>query len=208
MTVFAADILPFTLSICLVLILGGLELAGLLLGIAPGTRAIMSVTPAPDGPPLMRGLHGFLRWLSLDRIPALIAVLILLSAFGLIGIAEQGVWRRLSGDTLHPFIASVPALAGALIVTHYAGRSLSPFLRGDGRSSAVKADFVGRIATIVLGSATVGRPAEARLVDFDGTVHHVLVEPHLLDQTLPEGSEVIVVRQEGTILRVVIHPHR
>ena len=65
-------------------------------------------------------------------------------------------------------------------------------------TTAVTLDtLVGRVATVTLGTATAERPAEARVNDEHGTTHYVRVIPEAGRQALPQGTQVLLVRQEG-----------
>jgi Inner membrane protein YqiJ, OB-fold len=54
--------------------------------------------------------------------------------------------------------------------------------------------LVGRVGTIVIGTASAGKPAEARIRDEFGATHYVMVEPEEPDQTFVSGASVLLVR--------------
>jgi len=207
MDVFAGETAPFAVALGLTLALTLIEIAGLLLGIHPSAavdNSLPDLDADMDAPEAtLAPLSQFLSWISFGRLPALVVIILLTTSFGLIGFAGQEMLRRMFDFMLDPWIASAPAAAGALIATHHAGHALARIVPREETEAVSTADFVGRVATIFRGAATVGRPAEAKLTDIHGKTHYLLVEPAEVDQTLPEGSEVVIVRQEGSIFRVI-----
>ncbi len=203
---FAADAVFFTLAISLAIALASVELFGLLLGISPSGAISQRLTGSSDAEvKIAPAPRRFFGWFSFGHLPALITLALLLSVFGGLGLLEQWFAKHLLGLSLHPVIAVIPAAILALAMCNCAGRAISRLKQADALRRPQNVNFIGRIATLTLGAATVGRPARAKLVDLEGRVHHVLVEPVDVNQTLPEGSEVVVVRQEGSILRVTTH---
>lgn len=59
--------------------------------------------------------------------------------------------------------------------------------------------FVGRVATIVIGTATHLRATEAKLVGPEGKIHYLQVVADVQEQSFSKGEEVLVVgrRSEG-----------
>lgn len=205
MEFFAGDTAPFAVALGLTLALAAVELVGLVIGISPGAAVDNSLPDLDaDSPDFELGpLSEFLSWISFGRLPALVVLIVFLTSFGLIGFAEQEVLRRLFDFTLNPWIASLPAAAAGLVATHHIGHALARIVPKEETDAVSTTEFIGRVATVFRGSASIGRPAEAKLTDIHGKTHYVLVEPQDVDQTLPEGSEVVIVRQEGSIFRVI-----
>jgi hypothetical protein len=54
--------------------------------------------------------------------------------------------------------------------------------------------LVGRVGTIVIGTARAGRPAEARIRDEHGATHYVMVEPEEPDASFTAGASILLVR--------------
>ena len=208
MDVFAADTLFFSAAIGLAMTLAATELIGLVLGMSP-SAFISKQFKFPAGgnaEPEVVARRRFFGRLSFTHLPIFMVLALLLTVFGLLGLLEQWSATHFFGLALHPLVAAVPAAVVALAVCNCAGRALVRMKQANALGKPQNINFVGRIATLTSGSATVGRPARARLVDLDGKVHHVLVEPDDVSQTLTEGTEVIVMRQAGSILRVATHP--
>jgi len=212
MDIFATATAPFAVALGVTFAIAVVEIAGLLFGMQP-SAAIDSALPdfdidmdGPhlDTPPMEMGpLSVLLSWLSFGRVPALVVLVLLFSSFGLLGFIEQEAMRRTFGFALDPWIASVPAAIGAAFVTRHAGRALGRIIPKEETDAVSTGSFVGRVATVFRGTASSGRPAEAKLTDIHGKTHYLLVEPDEAEEIYSEGSEVVVIRQEGSVYRVI-----
>ena len=98
-------------------------------------------------------------------------------------------------------MASIPAALGAAFVTRHAGRALARIIPKEETDAVSTKAFIGRVATVFRGEASAGRPAEAKLIDIHGKTHYLLVEPDEAAMVLPEGSEVVLIRQDGPVYR-------
>ncbi|MDB5531259.1 MAG: hypothetical protein JWR51_4362 [Devosia sp.] len=212
MDVFAAATAPFAVAIGLTLAIALIEMLGLLIGIHPSS-AIDSALPDlhvdVDVPHVDIGhlelnpLSQTLTWLSFGRVPALVVLILLAASFGLIGFVLQEFLRQSFGFTLDPWLASIPAAIGAVFATRHGGRLLGRIMPKEESDAVSTAAFVGRIATVFRGQASAGRPAEAKLSDIHGKTHYLLVEPEEAEQVFSEGSEVVIIRQEGSVYRAI-----
>ena len=212
MDVFASATAPFAVAILLTLAIAIIEMVGLLVGIHPSS-VIDSALPDFDAdvpnvdidasPAEFSPLSNTLTWLSFGRVPALVVVILMAASFGLIGFIEQAVLRQVFGFTLDPWIASIPAAIGAIFATRHGGRLLGRIMPKEETDAVSTAAFVGRIATVFRGQASAGKPAEAKLSDIHGKTHYLLVEPDEAEQVFPEGSEVVIIRQEGSVYRAI-----
>ena len=63
--------------------------------------------------------------------------------------------------------------------------------------------FVGCVATITIGTASKGKPAQAKLRDRLGNTHYVMVEPDIDGQFFETGSEVLIVMQTGSVFTAI-----
>ena len=205
MDVFASETAPFAVAIGLTLAIAVIELAGLLFGAQPSAM-VDSALPDLDadiadielGP-----LSQTLSWLSFGKLPALVVLILITASFGLTGFALQEVLRQSFGFALDPWIASVPAALGALFVTRHAGRAIARIMPREETDAVSTKVFVGRVATVFRGVAGPGMPAEAKLTDIHGKTHYVLIEPDEGEAAMPEGSEVVIIRQEGPVYRAI-----
>jgi len=206
MDIFAGETAPFAVALGLTLAIALLELIGLLMGMQPsavvdGALPDLDI-PDADAPEMELGaLSQLLSWFNFGRLPALVVLLLLTTSFGLLGFAGQEALRRTLGFALEPWVASIPAAIGAAFVTRHAGRALARIIPKEETDAVSTKAFIGRVATVFRGEASAGRPAEAKLTDIHGKTHYLLVEPDEAGQKLPEGSEVVLIRQDGAVYR-------
>ena len=205
MDFFASETAPFAVALGLTLAIALIELAGLLLGAQP-SAAVDNALPEFDadvGELELGPLSQTLSWLSFGKLPALVVLILITASFGLIGFAGQELLRRTLGFMLSPWIASVPAAIGAAYATRYLGLGLARIMPKEETDAVSTTAFVGRVATVFRGIAREGQPAEAKLTDIHGKTHYVLIEPDAGEVDMPEGSEVVIIRQEGPVYRAI-----
>lgn len=205
MDVFASETAPFAVAIGLTFAIALIELAGLIFG-APASAAVDSALPDLDAdiPDMELGpLSQTLSWLSFGKLPALVVLILITASFGLAGFALQEVLRRLLGFALDPWIASVPAAFAAAFATRHLGLAIARIMPKEETEAVSTRAFVGRVATVFRGVAGHGSPAEAKLTDIHGKTHYLLIEPDEGEAAMPEGSEVVIIRQEGSVYRAI-----
>lgn len=206
MDIFAGETAPFAVALGLTLAIAVIELVGLLMGMQPsavvdGALPDLDI-PDADAPEMEMGaLSQLLSWFNFGRLPALVVLLLLTTSFGLLGFAGQEALRRTMGFALEPWVASIPAALGAAFVTRHVGRALARIIPKEETDAVSTKAFIGRVATVFRGEASAGRPAEAKLTDIHGKTHYLLVEPDEAAMVLPEGSEVVLIRQDGPVYR-------
>lgn len=194
---FASQNLPFTISILIMFGITLLEFADMILGIGI-SDFFESVVPDIDidvdgGTDALK----ILDWLRIGQLPLLVIVIVFLTAFGLIGWGIQSVAHNLKGAFLSGMIASLPALIFSIPVVNVVGGLLAKIVPRDETEAVSEKSFVGRTAKIVLGTARVGKPAQAKLRDKHGTTHYVMIEPDKEGEAFEEGDTVLIVSQEA-----------
>jgi hypothetical protein len=146
---------------------------------------------------------GLLSLIGFGRLPLLMWLMLLLALFGLIGLTGQEVLAALFGQSLSGWIATPMTALVALPATGLLARPLAAILPRD-ETTAVSIDtLVGREAELVIGRATPGNPARARVLDVHGLAHHVMVEPDGDGQTFVQGERVLLVRREGDLFKAI-----
>jgi|SRR5215217_335881 len=207
MDVFASETAPFAVAIGLTLAIALIELLGLLLGAQPSAMvdsALPDFDVDIDAPEMELGpLSQSLSWLSFGKLPALVVLILITASFGLCGFAVHEVLRQTAGFALDPWIASVPALFGAAFITRHVGGAIARIMPKEETEAVSTKAFVGRVATVFRGVAGHGTPAEAKLTDIHGKTHYVLIEPDEGEPLMPEGSAVVIIRQEGSVYRAI-----
>ena len=205
MDVFASETVPFAVAIGLTLAIAVIELAGLVFGAQP-SAVVDSALPDFDadiGDMELGPLSQTLSWLSFGKLPALVVLILITSSFGLTGFAVQEALRQTIGFALNPWIASIPAAFGAAFVTRHLGLAIARIMPKEETDAVSTKAFVGRVATVFRGVAGPGSPAEAKLTDIHGKTHYLLIEPDEGEAAMPEGSEVVIIRQEGPVYRAI-----
>lgn len=147
-----------------------------------------------DGPGI---LIETLSWLRFGKVPALVLLVIFLTAFGLIGLIIQQASYSATGAMLPGMLVSLPAFAGALPVVRVLGGAIARIIPKD-ETDAVSSDtFIGRVATLTLGNAEHGKPAQARVRDAHGKNHYIMVAPDDEEEPFSQGQEVLLVKKAG-----------
>ncbi len=144
-----------------------------------------------------------LAWFRVGEVPVIILFIILLTGFGIIGMLLQFTIVQFFGSPLPAFAAAVPAFLGALPIVRSLGGILGKYMPKDETYVVSEKSFIGQVATVTMGTARQGNPAEAKLKDQHGQTHYLLVLPDKDDETFVTGEKCIVVSQNGSIYRVI-----
>jgi hypothetical protein len=168
----------------------------------------LDAEPDLEGPEASGGaspglLERFLGWLHVGEVPLLVLLVIFLASFGLSGLLLQSALLELFGQALPGWFA-VPAVAAlALPLVQLGGGALARWLPREETSAVTSGSLVGHLATVTLGTAAAGQPAQAKLHDAFGQVHYLLVEPDAAGETFPAGTQVLLVSRSGAVFRAV-----
>lgn len=152
-------------------------------------------------------LAHILSWLNVGKVPVLILFVIFLTAFGLAGLFVQRLVAGGTGYLLPTAIAILPAVFVGIFTVRVGGKAVARIMPKEETSAVSEKTFIGRTATLVLGEASRDNPAQAKLEDAFKQSHYILVEPDNADETLPEGADVLIVRQDGTIFFAIKNTH-
>jgi hypothetical protein len=208
----ASQNIPFTVALAVMFGIAVLEGVLTLIGVG-FSNVIESLMPDVDfdvdadlsGPEVQSAtpLSRLLGWLRIGKVPVLMLLVIFLTAFGLIGIAIQSFFQSTAGFMLPAAVASIPALLLALPVMRVFGSIISKLMPKDETDAISIETLIGRVATITLGTAKPGSPAEARVRDMHGTTHYVMVEPDAQQEEFSKGDDVLLVRRAGSVFKVI-----
>lgn len=185
----ASQNIPFASAIVLMLLIGGLQAAGL-----GDIEADSDLPEASDG---------LLAMLGLGRLPLLLWLALFLMVFGLLGYSGQQLWQSLTGNMASAWLAGPVAFAVSLPITGAAARVLARVMPQDETTAVGIDSLVGRFATVQTGTARPGNAARARVTDIHGRPHFVMVEPDNADQVLHEGEDILLVRREGETFKAI-----
>lgn len=148
-------------------------------------------------------LSRLLGWMCVGRVPVLVLLVAFLTSFGLAGLFVQHTLQTVTGFLLPVWLAWVPALVLAMPFTRLIGRGLARIVPADETSAVSSETFIGRVATITLGTASPGNPAQARLTDQHGQSHYVMVQPDQAEESFNQGTSVLLVSREGVAFNAI-----
>lgn len=217
--VLADDNLPFTISLAVMLGIALIEGVSTVLGAAL-SNVVDTVLPdsfstdieaggTAEGieAPAPNGLTRVLGWLRVGELPLLIVIVTFLTLFGVIGLTLQSATLQFVASLLPGPVAAAITVPAAIAATRVVGGGLARILPRD-ETEAVSVDtLVGRVATITIGTARTGRPAEARVLDAYGSTHYLLLEPDLPSESFAAGEQILLVRRKGLVFSGIRNPH-
>ncbi len=150
-----------------------------------------------DIPDAETSTEGIFTWIGARDVPVLIWLVSFLTMFGLAGLILQSVSSALIGGQLHPLVASgivfMPALAVTRIIANWVA-----LIMPKTETTALRARHLGGYhGTITQGTATRGKPAEAKIKDRHGNIHYLRVEPLDDHDSFSEGADVTLIRKRG-----------
>ena len=200
--------MPFAIAIAMMLGITVLEAMDLFLGVGL-SDLLESMLPDADMDIDLEGdgvsadsSSGFVKalgWLRFGEVPMLVILILFLTAFGLIGLGVQYLSKIVTGTLMHGMIVSLPAFLLSLPLVRILGGIMAKIIPKDETDAVSEKSFIGRTATIVLGTARAGSPAQAKLTDKNGTVHYVMVEPDVPGIQFDTGDSVLLVSQEKAV---------
>jgi hypothetical protein len=202
---FAAETWPFTAATFLMLLIAFVEGVAMLAG-ATLSGMLQHHLPGP-----LDDMHGpfdkLLGWLHVGRVPFLVLLVLFLAGFGLAGFALNMVAHRFFGVWVAPVVSVPAAFFATLPIVRILGAGLARLIPQD-QTYAVSFDsLVGRVATIVGGTARPGYPAQARVPNEHGQTLYVMVEPDTQGVTFQGGERVLLTKQiAGNRFAAAINP--
>jgi len=189
---------PFVVSLFLLLGIGALELLGLLLGMSLSgviDDALPEVSVEADG---AQGLQKAFSWLGFGRVPALVILVIALAVFSILGVSLQAAIMILFGSPLPAILAGLGAAAATVPASGLLVKVVARIIPKETSSAINIESLSGQTATIVIGTAKKGLPSQAKVRDFYGQTHYVLVEPEN-DESFSQGDQVVLSHLHGHI---------
>lgn len=183
-------------NLAFVIALGTMVLIGLVEAVGLGSSAL--------GHDLDVDGHGeWLGWLGFGRLPLLMLLVVFLACFSVIGLVGQQIALSMLGTLLPGWIAIPGAGVVALPATGGMARIVGAIMPRDETTAIGIDQLIGLHAEILVGTAAAGSPAKARVRDFHGQTHYVMVEPDTPDTRFTEGTEILLVRRENQVFRAI-----
>jgi len=186
----------FSVSLCLMLLFGILELILLLLG--GGSQSFLeqflpddftSAQHAEIGIDADQSLFSLvLDWLYLGRVPLFVWLIIFLT------FIIQSIFHHFTADFFSAWIIAPACLFISMPVVRYSTMIMAKILPQDETTAIYSEELIGRTAVIILGEAKINSPAEAKVKDQFGQMHYVLVEPEQ-NEIFHQGQSVVLTQK-------------
>lgn len=194
--------LVFSVSLCLMLLLGLVECLLLIIGSSSQgfldqfvpDQLLEAHHPDVD----LHAEHGFfvqlLDWLYLGRVPVLVWLIIFLTVYALFGFIVQTIFYHFTEHYFSIWVIAPASLFLCMPIVRLCAALISKILPQDETTAIHSDELIGRTAQIVLGEAKQNYPAQAKVIDQFGQTHYILVEPEL-DQIFSQGQSVILTQR-------------
>lgn len=195
----------FLVALCLFLLIFLVQLLSLVIGMEPFGFMDSLLPDIEVDADLNLGdvspgfIDSVMSMLKLGRVPFVFTFILFLFLFSQIGLYLQAAALEFTGSRFHWLFASIGAFVVTMPLLRFGNVILEKILPHD-ETAAISADtFVGRMATILIGTATHERAAEAKLVGPDGKTHYINVVADNEGRTFSQGDPILVVgrRTEG-----------
>jgi hypothetical protein len=194
--------LIFSVSICLLFLLGLLEV--ILLAFGGGSQGLLDQFLPDDlghSKDIEVGVDAesslinvVLDWLYIGRIPLLVWFIIFLTVYGLSGLIIQSVFQQTTGMYFSAWIIAPACLFLSMPLVRYVSMITAKILPKDETTAIYIEELIGRSALIILGEAKQNSPAQAKVQDQHGQTHYILVEPEL-DISFQQGETVLLTQK-------------
>jgi len=168
----------------------GFGVSSFLETIFPDIELEIGSEDAPNGV-----LSRLFSWLNYGKVPVLIILICFLTAFGLVGYSLQYFTYALVSSLIPQIIIAPIALIISLPFIKLFTSAVEKIMPKDETSALTHESFIGKIATITLGTANFGSPAEAKVKDKYGQTHYFMVEPQSEDFEFKQGEDVLLSKQ-------------
>jgi hypothetical protein len=189
----APEAAPFLIASVVLIAIAAVEGVGLLLG-ASAFHWLDNVLHHPaDG--FDGAWQSWLGWLHVGRVPVLALIVVFLAAFAIVGFGVNLAVHGLLGVYVPAWFAAPVAVLAALPVVRVTGGALGRIIPKDETSAVSLDSLVGRIATVVSGTARVGFPAQAKTTSEHGQPLYVMVEPDNSEINFTSGEQVLLVKR-------------
>ena len=202
---FAAETWPFTAATFLMLLIAFVE------GLAMVAGATLSGLLHHHLPDPWDNVHGpfdkLLGWLHVGRVPFLVLLVLFLAGFALTGFALNMVAHGFFGAWVPPIVSVPAAFFATLLIVRILGAGLARLIPQDQTYAVSFESLVGRVATIIGGTARPGYPAQARVPNEYGQTLYVMVEPDTEGVTFEGGERVLLTKQiAGNRFAAAVNP--
>ena len=141
------------------------------------------------------GFTEFGSWLALDRVPLLVWLVLLLTTFGIAGLALNFLSLTLLNTYFARWLITLLAVVAGLFFTARFGTVIARLLPKQESSATTADELVGTVGHITVGVARQNSPAEGKFVDAHGQPHYLLVEPIEPDEQFSQGEKILLIQK-------------
>lgn len=197
----------FLVTLCLFLLIFLIQGASVIAGMEPFSF-LDGLLPdvdfdAPEAHPI-GFMDSIMSMLKMGKVPFIFSFILFLFLFSLIGLYGQLVLFKLGLPMLHWAIATPAAFVATLPVLRIGNGILEKVLPKDETYAISNEEFIGRTATITIGTATELRAAEAKVVGSDHKTHYIMVIADNAGKAFSTGDETLIVGRRSEGLYAVI----
>ena len=183
----------FSCALGIVLALFILEMAGMFFGVS--LLGLIDDQAALDADADSSGFTEFGSWLALDRVPLLVWLVLLLTTFGIAGLAFNFLSLTLLNTYFARWLITLLAVVAGLFFTARFGTVIARLLPKQESSATTADELVGTVGHITVGVARQNSPAEGKFVDAHGQPHYLLVEPIEPDEQFSQGEKILLIQK-------------
>ncbi len=202
---FASQNWLFLLAVILLLALAAIEGLALLLGFSVSSWLDQFVPEMGDGAGALA--DSWLGWLHVGKVPVLVILVILLTAFASIGLVFAASVQAVLGRYPPALLSGGLAFVAALPVVRFSAQGIARLIPRDESSAGPLENLVGRVGVVINGTARVNYPAQARVRNAHGLTLYIHVEPDQEGVVLANGDSVLLVKQiSGTRFLAIANP--
>ena len=184
----------FSCALGIVIALFILEMAGMFFGVS--LLGLIDDQAAVDADAdTSSGFTEFGSWLALDRVPLLVWLVLLLTTFGIAGLAFNFLSLTLLNTYFARWLITLLAVVTGLFFTARFGIFIARLLPKQESSATTADELVGTVGHITVGVARQNSPAEGKFVDAHGQPHYLLVEPLEPDEQFSQGEKILLIQK-------------
>ena len=184
----------FSCALGIVIALFILEMVGMFFGIS--LLGLVDDQAALDADAdTSSGFTEFGSWLALDRLPLLVWLVLLLTTFGIAGLALNFLSLTLLNTYFARWLITLLAVVAGLFFTARFGTVIARLLPKQESSATTADELVGTVGHITVGVARQNSPAEGKFIDAHGQPHYLLVEPLEPDEQFSQGEKILLIQK-------------
>jgi hypothetical protein len=150
-----------------------------------------------DGCYDLSGIKSIFAFLGIGRVPVIILIILFLLIFGLVGWLLEAIAHHFLGIYIYTIVAVCASLIATVILLRFITAFLAKFMPKDETQVISEGELIGKIATITLGKASRGKPAQAKIRINQQTIY-IMVEPDNLNDIFKYQDQVMIVRKESS----------